>query len=70
MLAIIKKQVMKLTTTIKVLKIAIVSSCSTVLSSLKLPIVYFQIVQALAFTTKTLHILQVYSRYPYVYILC
>tara|TARA_R100001443_G_C3305181_1_gene166347 strand:+ start:610 stop:765 length:156 start_codon:yes stop_codon:yes gene_type:complete len=51
MLAIIKKQVMKLTTTIKVLRIAIALSCSTVLSSLKLPMVYFQIVQALPLTT-------------------
>ena len=57
MLAIIKKQVTKLTTTINVLRIAIALSCSTVLSSLKLPMVYFHIVQALSFTAKTLHVL-------------
>lgn len=69
MLAIIKKQVTKLTTTINVLRIAIALSCSTVLSSLKLPMVYFHIVQALSFTAKTLHVFQVYSWYSYVYIL-
>ena len=48
-----KKQVIKLTNTINVRRIATILSCSAVFSSLKLPIVYFQIVQILALTGKT-----------------
>ena len=47
-----KKQVIRLTNTIKVRRIATILSCSAVFSSLKLPIVYFQIVQILALTGK------------------